>query len=908
MNQIKILLFLLITFSVSQAQTERAWKIINQNQEAIVAKNPEFVNTSDQLLYHLDLNSIQQSLVSLNNKTAKNYSLEVSIPNKNGVLEKYTVWEYSNFSPELQALYPQIRAYAGVGITDKTATINFSVSPQGFQTMVLRANTGSEFIEPYSVDNTVYVLFDSKTRKPGELPYVCSTDGFNWNKLIPNNAGKTAAVNSGNFRTLRLALSCTGEYTVHFGGTVALALAAMNATMTRVNGVFNKDLSVKLEMINAPNIIYTDAATDPYSNATAGVNTIAGCTSTNSECPQTWSNELQTTLTGVVGEANYDIGHLFGATGGGGNAGCIGCICDPLTPLNTTPVYQYGKGSAYTSPPGTNPSGDTFDIDFVAHEMGHQLGAYHTFSYAIEGTGASVEPGSGTTIMAYAGVSNGFDVQKNSDDYFAYKSISEIKSTLLTKTCPAITTIANNAPTINAGLDYTIPKGTAFILKGTGTNNPVNTSYCWEQNDSAVTTSGSLSFAIPTKIDGPLFRSFPPTSSLVRFMPAFTSVVNGNLTTSWESVSSVARTLNFVLTARDNAALGSAQTTTDQMVVTVSDTAGPFAISSQNSDDIIWAKGSAQTITWSVNNTNNLTGSSNVNIKLSTDGGLTFPTFLATNIPNNGSAIITVPAISSLQCRILIEPTANIFYAINSKNFAIGYSIGYSCTTYPIVNSAVPIIKSNTAKSFNIPTTMAIITSVSLALDFTHSSLVDVQINIQNPAGTIVKLYENSCGNNSGSLLLNYTDSGTAISCATTTLQNTTPFQPLAIYNNQNPQGNWILNFKGTYAANTGTLNSANMTICTKTYTLDASYLKIDDLVLYPNPNQGNFNIKFSSLSPSGVTVLVNDLLGRKIFEKQFNKATNFNENIQLNNTQPGLYLLTVMDGDRKVVKKIVIK
>jgi hypothetical protein len=176
-------------------------------------------------------------------------------------------------------------------------------------------------------------------------------------------------------------MSVTGEYTAYFGGTKALALAAINNTMTRVNGVFEKDFSARMVLIaNNDLVIYTAAASDPYSAA-------SGMSS--------WNSQLQSTLTSVIGEANYDVGHLFGATGGGGNAGCIGCIC-----------VNGQKGSGYTSPADGIPSGDNFDIDYVAHELGHQFGGNHTFTTGNEGTGVHMEPGSGSTIMGYAGITS----------------------------------------------------------------------------------------------------------------------------------------------------------------------------------------------------------------------------------------------------------------------------------------------------------------------------------------------------------------------------------------------------------------------------------------------------------------------------------------------------------------------
>lgn len=890
----KILQYLLVAFvvhSTMNAQNNSAWTRINQNNKTISDRNNGKPSEKNQLFFKFDEVVLKQSLLSLENKTTKENRIEILIPNKNGILERFLVWESSNFAPELQAKYPDIRSYAGIGITDKKASINFSLSPKGIQTMILRADEGSEFIEPYSKDKNVYVLFDSKNRDRGSLPFSCKTEDVALNKQLLNKTNKISASNR-IFKTLRLALSCTGEYTAYHGGTVPLALAAMNATMSRVNGIFNKDLAVKLQIIgNNTSIIYTDAATDPYSDADAG----AG---------GDWNQELQSNLVSVITNGNYDIGHLFGASGGGGNAGCIGCVC-----VNPSIDVPLGKGSAFTSPGDSKPEGDNFDIDFVAHEMGHQLGANHTFSEDIEGTGVSVEPGSGSTIMGYAGI-NVYNVQNNSDDYFTYASILQIQDNLSLKTCPVSTAISNNPPIINAGLDWTIPNGTAFILKGTGSDIDGDAlTYCWEQDDSAITQSGASSVAFPTKPDGPLFRSMYPSGSKIRYMPAYNSVLSNKLTTTWESVASIARTLHFTLTGRDNAALGTAQTNTDDMIVNVSGTVGPFAVTSQSTDNLSWFEGTPQTITWSVNSSNTLAGSTNVNIKLSTDGGLTFPTTLAGNTPNDGSEVITVPSITAKNCRILIEPTANIYYAINSKSFSIGYSVKSACNTYAFTAPfAIPESASYTTRTITVPPTTGTIADVNLSVDFTHPYLSDLQIEVISPQGTTVKLFDRSCGTTSNTLSLNYDDSGDALSCAETNTQTVEPFEPLAGFNGQNPQGVWTFRIRDAYEGDLGTLNSASITICTQTFTLDAPEFQINDFVLYPNPNKGNFNVQFTSTSSNGVKVLVHDLLGRKLFENKFENKTNFNENIQLKNAQPGVYLLTVVDGDRKDVRKIVIE
>ncbi len=890
MKRYFLFLILIFSFSLIQAQNVSPWKRISRAQIFLTERVNIRENQEDLALFELDISALKQSLQPLQNSAIVS-EIEIEIPNKRGELEKFKIHEFSNFEPALQAQFPDIRSYSGLGLTDKNASVYFSMSPKGIQTMVLRSDTTSEFIERFSDSQDIYELFDSNTRKKGDLPLSCSTADVLLNKQLVTKTVATTA-NNGVYKTLRLALACTGEYTTYFGG-VTQALAAMNATLTRVNGIFNRDLALHLNLIaNNTVLLYTNAATDPYSPSSVGAN-------------GAWNLELQNDLTAKIGNANYDIGHLFGASGGGGNAGCIGCVCQ--NPISSTDL---AKGSGYTSPADGKPEGDTFDIDFVVHEMGHQLGANHTFSHETEGTGVNVEPGGGSTIMAYAGVTD-YNVQSHSDDYFAYVSIAQIQNNLATKSCPITTVLSNKTPTSNAGADFVIPKGTAFVLKGSGSDpNGDVLSYCWEENDSATSATGANSITYSTKTDGPLFRSLSPSISPIRYMPAQNKVLTNMLSSTWESVSDVARTLHFTLTIRDNAADGLAQTNTDAMVVTVDATKGPFEVTSQNTVNVSWKPLSLQTITWAVNNTSNLPGSANINIKLSVDGGLTFSTMLKANTPNDGSELIIVPnGIKGKNCRILIEPTANIYYAINKEPFAIGYTTESSCATYNFSTPfVIPESTSYTARTITVPATTATVSDVNVALNFTHQYMSDVQIELLNPQGKTVKLFEKGCGDTNSSLVLNYDDLGGAITCEKQTLQTVAPFDPLYLFNELNPSGTWTLRIRDEFVGDVGTLNSASVSICTKAYTaMAATTLDLSNVLVYPNPTKGDFCVLFSSQYNSGVTILVHDLLGRKVYGKDFPSATLFNETVQLGNIQAGIYLLTIIDGYNTTVKKLAI-
>jgi subtilisin-like proprotein convertase family protein len=891
MNRLLFCLGFLASSFVGYSQVKSSWREVGTTQKTILQRQNKSLEHEGTLWFTLNESEFKESLAVLQTGADRIF---VAIPNRLGKMEQFSVVESSNFAPELQAKYPEIRAYSGIGITDPKAAVSFSVSPNGIQTMVLRGDSGSEFIEPLAENKSYYSIKTSKNRSKGDLPLTCKTADVVLNKELVKKAANLKS-NNAVFKTMRLALSCTGEYSTYFGGTVAKSLAAMNATMTRVNGVFNRDLALKLEIIADNNkIIFLDPATDGYSDPTAGAD-------------GAWNLELQNKLTTIITNDNYDIGHLFGDSGGGGDAGCIGCVC-----VDPTLADKYGKGSAFTSPSNGKPEGDTFDIDYVAHEMGHQLGANHTFSHDVEGTGVSVEPGSGSTIMGYAGITD-YDVQNQSDDYFAYASILQIQNNLDTKTCPISTPLTNQTPTVSAGIDYIIPKSTAFVLNGTGSDpNGGTMTYCWEQNDSATTNEAvANSIAYGSKPAGPNFRSLLPSTATNRYFPTFTKVLAGQLSSTWESVSTVGRSLNFVFTGRDNAVLGSGQTHSDAVLVTVDGNKGPFAITSQNIADSNWSLGSSQNITWSVNGTGSLAGSANVNIRLSTDGGLTFPLFLATNTPNDGSEVITAPATAAKNCRILIEPTANVFYAVNSAPFALGYSVTTACNSYAFgAPYAIPdATTAYTEKTISVPASASEITDVNFSLNFTHTYISDVQIDLISPAGTVVKLFDKSCGATSTTLDLTYDDLGGALTCGLTDNQIVVPAGVLSGFNGENPGGTWKIRFRDTGAGDTGTINTASLQVCSSSYvTLATPNFEIKDFVLFPNPNKGDFTVRFTSSNATDVQVFVTDLLGRKIYKEKFKNTGDINQNIQLTNAIAGTYIVTVVDGDRKGVSKIIVE
>lgn len=663
------LLGMLFLSGISFAQTDRLWSPgALKSTSGILENKTGIINPR---IYSLDINGLKNALAQAPKRLAAGEKSEVivSFPNAEGKMENFKIRENPNFDPQLAAKYPDIKSYVGEGLENPDSTVYFSVSPLGLSSMEIYGDKSAVFIEPYTKDLSAYIVYKKSDKKDDLNKFECTVLDVA-QKGAAASTDMTARPNADDakLRTFRLALSCTGEYTAYFGGTKANALAAMNNTMTRVNGVFEKDFSARMVLIsNNDAVIYTSASSDPYSAASQMSN---------------WNSQLQSTLTSVIGEANYDIGHLFGASGGGGNAGCIGCVCT-----------NGSKGSGYTSPADGIPSGDNFDIDYVAHEMGHQFGGNHTFSMSNEGTGANMEPGSGSTIMGYAGITSQ-DIQPHSDAFFHAISIQQITNNIKAKTCPVSTNTGNSIPTANAGSDYTIPKGTPFMLTGTGTDaNGDSLTYIWEQMDNASSSqTGASSAASATKSSGPTFRSFTPTALPVRYFPRMASVLAGATTTAGseitvEALSSVARTYNFRFTVRDNRAGGSGNNS-DDAVITVNGTAGPFSVSSQNSATT-YTGGTSQTVTWNVaGTTSNGVNAANVDILWSTDSGNTWTTLLA-GTPNDGSQAVTIPNSSTTTGRIMVKGSNHIFFDVNNANITVNAGSGTVDTTAPTAPSLV---------------------------------------------------------------------------------------------------------------------------------------------------------------------------------------------------------------------------
>lgn len=712
--------------------------------------SPQIVAANSRV-YQLNSDAILAQMQGVANREdlSGGFQAKINFPHPDGTFHEYTATANNTMHPELAAKFPEIGSFDATG--ENGEVVKWDVTPHGLHVMIMQPGQSTIYIDPLFAGNNEYYIVYRKKDFRTTKEFTCDFDS-DVESLMPLEepvSGTVKSFGSCQLRTYSLALSATGEYTTFHGGTVALAQAAQVTTMNRVNGVYERDMSVTMVIIPNNNlIIYTNSGSDPYTNGN----------------PNSMITQNQTNTTSVIGSANYDIGHVFG-TNSGGLAG-LGVVC------NNSQKARGVTGSAA-------PIGDAFDIDYVAHEMGHQFGCNHTFAGTVgscSGNGnlaTAMEPGSGSTIMAYAGICGSLNVQSNSDDNFHGISLQEM-GTFVTgsgNSCATVTSLSNNPPVLvstNGGV--VIPQGTPFALTAVATDPDGNTlTYNWEQMNNAFTAATPS----PTATSGPNFRSLPSSTSPTRYFPALPGT-----STTWEMLPTVSRTLNFRVVVRDNAAGGGCNDHED-VTMTVDGGSGPFVVNYPSATGITWAGLSTQTVTWSVANTDVApVACANVDILLSTDGGLTYPTVLASNVPNDGSQPVNVPNTATTTARVMVICSNGTFYDISNNNFTItaatnDYSLAVSPSSLTVCqpNNATFTVNIGSVGSFSNPVSLSV-SGVPVGASSSFS------VNPVTPVGQSILTISNTGAATPGVYTLTITansTTGTKTSTVTLTISNGTP-------------------------------------------------------------------------------------------------------------------------------------
>lgn len=618
--------------------------------------------------YRLDTNRLltvlagapQERDVSLADSPA-----QLIVPLPDGSRMTFRIVQYQMMEEGLSQKYPDIFTIRGISLKSPQYTIRADWTYKGFRAY-LNTPKGKVFIDPvYRKNRQDYMVYFKKDYTNRSSTFSCHAE-LEKGQFKEQAEEEQRVVGDCQFRTYRLAMATTGEYSNYHGGNsaadAAIVLAEVVTAVNRVNEVYERDVSVRLLLIaDTDDIFYYDGNTDPYTNNSGS----------------TMLGENQSNVDAVIGSANYDIGHVF-STGGGG-------IASLRSPCN--------NGSKARGVTGlNNPINDPFYIDYVAHEVGHQFGGNHTQNNSCNRAfPASMEPGSASTIMGYAGICSP-NVQSNSDDYFHGYSILEMADFVTNVgtggSCASILSTSNTAPTATDPGDHTIPISTPFRLSTTGSdvNDASNLlTYCWEQWDPEV---GEVMPPTGTNTQGPLFRTFDPTSESTRYFPALSATLNGSDPT-WEELASVSRELEFRVSVRDNnsdyGCVGE-----QNVNITVDENGGPFTVTSQ-SGATNWTEGQYVLIEWAKGFTNlPPINSPNVNIYLANDGQ-DFSTVLASSVLNNGKAYVLLPSGTTANARIMVEGDNNVFFNVNGGQISIGASgADYGLGASPAIISSCP--------------------------------------------------------------------------------------------------------------------------------------------------------------------------------------------------------------------------
>lgn len=610
-------------------------------------------------LYGVNLSALLQSSKQAPELSNNSSSLLWNLPDADGNIHTFEIFNNAAMDIELANDVQNIRSLKGIDVKNRAHQISISISDIfGVHVMGFTPDGATYYLDNFTNSlNYVVAYYKNDLEAPSSF-FKCETEGLNTQPFNEINTPQTFSLDNKR-RTFRLAMACTTEYAAfHINNAPAgtpsatleqkknIVLAAMNVTLTRLNQIFERELNIHLNLVPTnKNIIFITS--DDFNNNNAGA--LIG--------------QSQTVITNVIGNANYDIGHTV-STGGGGLAQLY-APCDPQI-----------KAMGITGSP--EPVGDPYDVDYVAHEMGHQFGANHTFRNSCQGNvngQTAMEVGSGSTIMSYAGICPP-NVQMNVNDYYHYISIKEMQTFLQSASCAQQTTVNNSAPVIQPLVAKTIPYGTPFILTANATDADAADvlTYAFEQVD----TQSSTQPPVATSQTGPAFRSITPTTKNYRSFPAESTVLSGTTNASgivdsqWERLATVTRPYRFIATVRDNNLAGARVVYTQPVNITVAST-GPFVITAPNNNpttqEPIWHLGSTKTITWNVAGTNTGTiNTPNVNILISTNNGDSY-TMLASNVPNNGSATVTIPTnlANTAEGRIKIEAVNNIFYTVSKK-------------------------------------------------------------------------------------------------------------------------------------------------------------------------------------------------------------------------------------------------
>ncbi len=638
--------------------------------------------------FSLNLRQMSSLLNDAPLENSRNKGIRIALPLPDGQTEIFSIVESPIMESELAAKFPMIKTYFGTSVSSKS-TARLDLTPEGFHGLI-QSDKGQIYIDPYATNQReIYISYYLKdllaTQKE---PFICGNKTLDPSELLHNDFSNSDLPKRRfggepvKLRTYRIAIAANAEFTAYHGGKVSDATAAIVTIVNRLNQIFNVELAIKLVLINNNDkLIFLQTASDGYTNGST----------------DKMIDENQKIIDRIIGKNGYAWGHVFGTHGSFSGLAQLGAVCS----------QSKARGVSLSR----NPVNDGFVVSIVAHEMGHQMGASHSMSSCHNVfSGTAYEPGSGSTIMSYAGIC-GFqnNTVTHSDPYYFTHSLQQIKNYMFDgrgNTCASITNTNNTAPSVAIPLDdgFYIPIKTPFVLDAVGTDlENDDILYCWEEYD-----LGPMSVPGSPEGNSPIFRSFPATEASYRIFPKLENIVNDAYNKA-EVLPTYSRDLTFRCTVRDNVAQNGG-TSWEKIAFKATSKAGPFKVMFPNYKKDTLFINQITPIRWDVAHTDlDPVNCKSVNIYLSTDGGYTYPTLLAENVPNDGIEYVRIPDMPSNKARIQVKSADNIFFDISNSDFSItpATDAGFSFGIYPDVQhlclpeSAIVNIETSSALDFS---------------------------------------------------------------------------------------------------------------------------------------------------------------------------------------------------------------
>lgn len=655
MKLFSLLSFLIFTSTILTAQA--VWRPVDESDIINKSLKEREIIPEAYSIFALDAKKLNANLKDAPSRENKNASQNVlGLPLPDGQIARFIVHESPCMSPVLSKKYPSIKSYRAESLDHKYDQARIDMGPMGFHAVIYTLE-GTVYIDPYFRDpDQYYISYFVRDHHPDLSGYSAGCGVEDYLQTIyeeEQNTGiqESRVINKSSapeveLRKYRLAVATTGEWGQIFG-TKENVLARIVTGVNRLNMIFENEIATTFELVdNNDEIIFLDPATDPYVDANLGRSLIG-------------QNSIA--INNVIGQSAYDIGHIFTirCTDGVAGIAALGSVC------------LLNKGNGVSCVGNTNIS--FFMVNTTAHEIGHQFNGGHSWSNCPSAMGqlspgTAWEPGSGSTVLSYAGICGSQNIVSTNDDYFHVGNLQQfLNFARTTGSCAEEIPSGNHEPEIQLvdGDGLTIPIATPFELDGIATDEDGDIlTYNWEQMDIGPTSPLGEPMG-----NAPSFRSFPPSTESLRLFPSLPGIIGG-IGSNREVLPLYTRDLTFRFTVRDNHP-GAGITVWEEVEFKATDTAGPFRVTSPNSLTFT-SVNQPLTIEWDVANTDNeLVNCQNVDIYFSVDNGKSFEYLLAENTPNDGEETVVIPNILTDEGKIKVKASNNIFFQFNRSNIIV---------------------------------------------------------------------------------------------------------------------------------------------------------------------------------------------------------------------------------------------